>query len=276
MSKLFAEKQFGYRRIFKYAGLVLLVLLSILIIWQMSKKVPTEGDWKDTLKVLSTAEFHGDSVTVKNVRNFQYDATGAKPTVEAYYDKTYDLNGIKKVWYVTVPFHPGSFFAHTFLSFEFTDGSFLAITIEGRLTKDQEYTTIDGFLHTYPLMYIAADERDVVYVRSSLRKNDVYIYPLIATPAQGRLAVHPTWYSSVFANCTSSIADHVNAIWPGLLPRFDWQALLTNYADTLVYKKGLIDTKLSLEEARAAFYVTDRAAKVGYADDFSARVRQAK
>ena len=279
------NKKIKYRKIFSYVGLLLLVSLSVLVLWQVTKKVPTEGDWKDTLKVLSTAQFNGNMVAVKNVRNFQYAANG-NPTVEAYYDKTYDLSAIKRVWYITDPFHSGSPFAHTYLSFEFKNGSFLAITIEGRLTKGQQYSILGGLLRTYPLMYIAADELDVLYVRTNIYKDGAYVYPVHATPEQARLlltdmlqrmndiAVHPTWYNAVYANCTSSIAGHINKIWPGLLPVFDWEALFTNYADQLALQKGLLDTTLPLGQARQKFYVTRIAQKIGYVPNFSALVRQ--
>lgn len=279
------SKKKNYRKFFIYSGLLILVSLSVFVLWQLSKQVPANSDWKDTLKVLSTAEFSGNIVTVKNVRNFKYDVNG-NPTVEQYYDKTYDLSAIKKVWYVTDPFHPGSPFAHTYLSFEFKNESFLAISIEGRLTKDQQYSILGGLLRTYPLMYIAADERDVLYLRTNINKDGAYVYPVRATPEQARLllsdmlqrmndlVVHPTWYNAIFANCTSSIADHVNKIWPGLLPRFDWQALFTNYADELALQKGLLDTTLPLDQARKKFYVTDIAQKIGYVSNFSILVRQ--
>lgn len=285
MGKFHQIKGVQLRRASKYAGIMLLVLIAVFLVWQGNKKVPTDADWKDTLKLLSTAEFKGDLVTVHNVRNFQYIADGV-PKVENYYDRTYDLSKLTKIWFVADPFHPGSLFAHTFLSFEFSDGNFLAITIEGRLTKEQEYTIHDGLLRTYPLIYIAADERDALYVRTNVAKNDMYLYPIKATPAQARLllvdmlqrmnelSVNPVWYNAVTENCTSSIADHVDKIWPGLLPRFDWQTLFTNYADKLLIDKRLIDTTLPFEEARKKFYVTDKAQKIGYRDDFSTLIRQ--
>lgn len=259
--------------------------LGIFLLWQVILPVPTDSDWKDTLKLLSTAEFSGDSVTVKNIRNFQYDATG-KPTVKDYYDKTYDLRQLKKTWYIVDPFDPGSAFAHTYLSFEFSDGSFLSITIEARLNKSQIYSIWGGIVHTYPLMYIAADERDVVYLRTNIFKDQMYMYPLKASPDQGRLllvdmlermndiAVHPVWYTAYNANCTSSIASHVNKIWPGLLPTLDWQAILTGFADKLALDRGLLDTTLPLDEARKQFYVTDKAQEIGYVNEFSELIRR--
>jgi hypothetical protein len=280
-------KHIPFKTIFKfikYAVLVLIIFVIALFIQQSLKKVPTEGDWKDTLKVLSTAEFKGDKVTVKNIRNFQFDDK-ENVTKAEYYDKTYDLNTLKKVWFVTEPFNPGSPFSHTFLSFEFSNGSFLAITIEARLTKQQKYSMMSGLMHTFPLMYIAADERDVMYVRTSTRNDDVYVYPLKASPEQGRillvdmlnrmndLAVHPTWYNSIYANCTSSIAHHVNKLFPGLLPTFDWQVILTSYADKLAYDKGLLDTDLPIEQARKKFYVTDISNSIGRVENYSKLIR---
>ena len=277
-------------KIFKFLKCILLcfvIFLSVLFIQQTLKKVPTEGNWKEQLKVLSTAEFKGDLVTVKNIRNFQYDAS-EKVTVPDYYTKTYDLNKLKKVWFVTEPFNPGSPFSHTFLSYEFSDGSYLAITIEARLQKDEAYSLVTGTLHTFPLMYIAADERDVIYMRANTRNDDVYVYPLKATPAQGRtllvdmlnkmndIAVNPTWYNTFYANCTSSIAHHVNKIWPGLLPALDWQVVFTSYADKLALDRGLLDTTLPLDQARKRYYVSDVSRKIGRVDNYSTLIRQEK
>ena len=184
-----------------------------------------------------------------------------------------------------MPFDAGSPFAHTFMSFEFSDGAYVSITIEARLQKGQEYTMFNGLINNFPIMYIPADERDSVYVRTNIYNDEVYVYPLKATPYQARLLLtdmlvrmndlvtHPRWYNGFYANCTSSIADSVNKIWPGLLPAFDWQVLLTNYADQLALDKGLIDTTLPLDQARKKFDVTATAQKVGYVADFSKLIR---
>ncbi len=274
-----------FHKIFKYFIILVSVFFCIFIIWQIFKKVPTDKNWKDTLKILSTAEFKDNLVTVKNIRNFQYDSNG-NPTVKNYYNKTYDLNNLKKVWYITDPFSPGSPFAHTFLSFEFNDESFLAITIEGRLAKNQSYGMLNGTLHTFPLIYIAADERDVIYVRTNIFKDGVYVYPLITNTKDGRLLLvdmlkkmndigaHPVWYNSINANCTSSIAMHVNKIWPGLLPKIEWQSLFTGFADKLILDKGLIETNLNINDARNKFNVTDISNKIGYVENYSILIRK--
>lgn len=277
------------KKIIKKILLVLGCLLIIFIAWQGLKKVPMEGDWQEQLKIISTAEFNGDLVTVKNVRNFRYSPT-EKDMHPAYYDKTYDLTQIKKVWYVTEPFNENQSAAHTFVSFEFNNGDFLAISIEARKTKDQIYSIWKGMLRTYPLVYIAADERDVLLLRANIRKDKVYVYPVkLEKPENGRLilvdmltrmnelvSTKPAWYNTLFANCTSSIAKHVNKITPGRVSIFSWQLWLTASADELALKHGLIDTDLPIEQAREKYSVNESSERVGDVPNYSADIRKFK
>jgi hypothetical protein len=250
-------------------------------------KPPLQADWQPQLAVMSTAEFHGDSVTVKNVRNYRYYPTEADMH-PAYYDKTYDLTQIKKVWYVTEPFNENKIAAHTFVSFEFNNGDFLAISIEARKTKNQTYSTWKGLLHTYPLVYIAADERDVLLMRANLRKDKVYVYPIrLEKPGNARLLLEdmlekmnalatsdPVWYNTLFANCTSSIADHVNKLTPGRISKFSWQLWLTSYADELALESGLLDTELMIEQARERFNVNAISEQIGDIPEYSRLIRK--
>ncbi|PIW78848.1 MAG: hypothetical protein COV80_03670 [Parcubacteria group bacterium CG11_big_fil_rev_8_21_14_0_20_48_46] len=264
-------------------------LLLIFIVWQGLKRVPMEGDWQEQLEVISSAEFNGDSVMVKNVRNFRYFPT-EKDMHPAYYDKTYDLNQIKKVWYVTEPFNENQSAAHTFVSFEFNNGDFLAISIEARKTKDQIYSIWKGMLRTYPLVYIAADERDVLLLRANIRKDRVYVYPVkLEKPENGRLilvdmltrmnelvSTKPAWYNTLFANCTSSIAKHVNKITPGRISIFSWQLWLTASADELALEHRLIDTDLPIEQAREKYSVNEDSERVGDIPNYSTQIRNFK
>ena len=115
---------------------ILAILLSTFFIWQTAKTPPTQAEWQQQLSVPSTAEFNNNIVTVRNVRNFRYGPTESE-MYPSYYEKTYDLNEIKRIWYISEPFNEASYAAHTFVSFEFNNGDFLAITIEARKSKDQ-------------------------------------------------------------------------------------------------------------------------------------------
>lgn len=264
-----------------FIGFFLTIIL--VFVWQLSKKPSAQGDWQTHLAVLSTAEFNGDLITIKNVRNFRYGPTESDMH-PAYYDKTYDLSKLKQVWYVTEPFKGQEYAAHTFLSFEFEGGEFLSITIEARKTKNQSYSVFKGMLRTYPLIYIAADERDVVLLRANLRKDDVYVYPVNTTPEKSKMllkdmlermneiAVKPVWYNTFSANCTSSIAYHINKITPGKVP-FSYKQWLTGNADELALELGLLDTELPLEQARAKYKINAVSEQIGDSPNYSLKIR---
>jgi hypothetical protein len=282
--KLQTIKSHPFKTFFKILGLAFVVFG----VWYFAVTPPTEGDWQEHLKVQSKAEFSGDTVIVRNVRNYRYGPTEAEMH-PAYYDKTYDLSQIKKVWYVTEPFNENKVAAHTFLSFEFNNGDFLAITIEARKTKVQKYSIWKGMLRTYPLMYIAADERDVVLLRANLRKDNVYVYPVkFSKPENARLLLtdmleemnklttSPSWYNTFWANCTSSIVKHVNKLTPGRVSPLSWQLWLTASADELALDAGLLDTDLSIEKAREKYLVTQRSIEVGDVPEYSRLIRHFK
>ena len=269
--------------------LLLACLLTIFVLWRIFRPVYLTGDWQEHLAIPSTAEFNGDLVTVKNVRNFRYHPTESD-IHKAYYDRTYDLSQLKKVWYISEPFNENQSAAHTFVSFEFNNGDFLSISIEARKTKAQTYGVWRGAFNSYPLIYIAADERDVVLLRANLRKDKVYVYPVkLEKPENGRLLLvdmlkrmnelvgdKPAWYNSFFTNCTSSIADHVNNISSGRISKLSWQLLLTASADELALNRGLLDTNLSIEEARKKYNINEVSERVGDVPSYSKEIRNFK
>ena len=99
----------------------MIILIVLLVIFFVSINIfikPSNNrDWNNDQKVLPTVTVKGNIAEIKNVRDFRYASTTSY--TENFYDKEYDLNKIKRVWYIVEPFSgiPGS--AHTFLSFEF-------------------------------------------------------------------------------------------------------------------------------------------------------------
>jgi hypothetical protein len=64
------------------------------------------------------------------------------------------------------------------VSFGFEGKDYLAISIETRKERGESYSTIAGFFKQYEQVYIVADERDLIRVRTNYRQpqEDVYIY----------------------------------------------------------------------------------------------------
>lgn len=267
-----------------YFFLILITLITILFtIVHFSTNPSNNRNWNGDQTILATAEIKDNLVSIRNIRHFTYASTTSY--TPNYYDKTFDLNKLKKVWYVVEPFSgiPGS--AHTFLSFEFEGDQFLSISVEIRKEKGEAYHPVEGLFNKYELMYVIADERDVIKLRSNYRKDLVYLYPAKATTAKARelflsminraneLNQHPEFYNTVTNTCTTNIVSHINKVTPKRVPFFNLRVLLPANSDKLAYELGLIDTELSFDEARKRYFINDRAMKYADDEDFSVKIR---
>jgi hypothetical protein len=244
-------------------------------------------DWVPEQALLPTAEFRGNQVTVRNVRNCQYFADDVY--LVDYYDKTFDLNAVRSVDFLTAPFAGMPAFAHTFISFEIAgdDGKsdYLAASVEVRKERNEKYSTVKGSARQYELMYVLADERDVIQQRTNFRGEDVYLYRTVATPESARrllvdvlarvneLAKQPEFYNTLTNNCTSNIVRHINHIKPNRVSA-DPRMLLPGYADELAYDEGLLVRHGSFLETKQQAYINPLAKRYAGREDFSQMIRQ--
>jgi hypothetical protein len=157
-------------------------LLGILM-WWGTLRPTNNGDWQSDVSKLSWAEIHGDQLTFHNVRNFGYRTeTDFTPQYE---DRTYDLSKLRGLDIFISYWGPRAI-AHTTMSWDFADTPPLAISIETRKQKGQDYSAVKGFFRQYEIIYVAADESDIVRLRTNYRGEEVYLYKLMVTPVQAR------------------------------------------------------------------------------------------
>ncbi len=239
--------------------------------------------WIPEQSRLPAIRFQGDSVWIRDVRDFRWRTDSA--ALPGWEDRAYDLRRLRRVYFVLSPFaHAWRGPAHTFLSFEFDDGGSVAISVEARREQGEVYSPLQGALRRFELMYVVGEERDLIGLRAVSWGDPVFLYPARATPAQARLLfVHllehaqalerrPEFYNTFTSNCTTNIVDAVNAIWPHRI-RASYQLLLPGYSDALALRLGLLDTTLPLAHARQRFLVNARARAAADAPDFSRRIR---
>ena len=241
-----------------------------------------DRDWSPDQRVLARAALEGSRVHVRNIRNIHYRSVSDYDV--RHYDATFDLDALESVWYLVEHFQDVAGPAHTMVSFGFRDGRYLAISVEIRKEAGEQFSPVLGLLKQYELMYVVADERDVIGLRANHRHDDVYLYPVRTTPERRRrmfvemleranaLAEAPEFYNTLFSTCTTNIVRHVNTIAPRRVP-ISYKVLLPGYSDELAFDLGLIDTDLPLEQARRRFHINERAR--AFADDpaFSRRIR---
>jgi hypothetical protein len=241
-----------------------------------------DRDWKEDEARLATATFHGDTVAIHNVRNFDYQSTDQ--WTPRWEERTYDLSQLESAWFIVEPFSTHRGPAHTFVSFGFKDGRYLAMSVEIRKEKGESFDPFKALFRKYELYYVAGDERDLVRLRSNYRKDSVFVYKVATEPAKARalledmlqrantLAVRPEFYNTLTSTCTTNLVAHVNRIAPKRVP-FSYKVLLPAFADELAYDVGLLDTTVAFPELRRRALINARAAAADTAPDFSARIR---
>jgi hypothetical protein len=215
-------------------------------------RVPShEKAWRADLTVLPYAVFNGNAIELKNVRNCRYRSETDYDV--RHYDLRFELHEIRSVDFIVVPFNNAPILAHTMLSFGLVNGRHFVVSVEARLEADESYSATFGSTAAYELMYVVADEQDVLPLRTRVRDSDVYLYAGNATPDQAQdllvdvlqrvnqLSREPEFYDTLRNNCTTNLVDHVNALRPGKVP-FDLRVVLPGHSDSLAYKLGLLQS----------------------------------
>ena len=261
------------------------VLFAVLLACWQSLEPTNDRAWVPENAVLAYASIDGDRVTLHNIRNFDYRTdTDFTP---AYYDRTFDLKQLEAVDVFAV-YWMGPKIAHVFVSFAFSDGNHVAISIETRRAQGQTYSSVKGFFRQYELYYVVADERDVVRVRTNKRHDppeQVYLYRVQGDRENLRflfleylqqinaLKEHAAWYNTLTSNCTNSIwlLSRVN---PGHL-RYSWKILVSGYLPEYLYEQGRLDSSVPFAELQRRAYINPLAQAADQAADFSQRIRVA-
>ena len=260
---------------------LVLAAFALVLLWWLALPPSNDRDWQPDVAVLPGAAFDGDRVTVRGIRNNDY-RTETDYTVR-HYDRTFDLRGLRSLDLFLI-YWGSPAIAHTILSWGFDNGDYLAISIETRKEKGEDYSAVRGFFKQYELTYVVADERDVIRLRTNYRGEDVYLYRLQGRLERARymllsylrtidrLREHPQWYNAATQNCTTTIRGHGA---PGAAgTAWSWKLLLNGYVDTLLYDRGILDRRLPFAELKTRSYINPRARAAGDAPDFSARIRE--
>jgi hypothetical protein len=231
--------------------------------------------------VLADAVIDGERVTIHQLRNFDYRTeTDFTPR---YDTRRYDLTQLRGLD-LFVNYWGSPLVAHPILSFDFGDQGHICFSVETRPERGESYSAIRGFYRQFELIYIAADESDVIRVRTNYRKGeDVYLYRTTISPAQARerfleyvhslnaMREKPRWYNAITTNCTTSIRTQRP---PGERMPWDWRILLNGKGDQMMYDRHLIVTGgLPFAELKARSLINARAQAASDAADFSQLIR---
>jgi hypothetical protein len=257
-----------------------LVMFGVVLGWWLTLKPSHERVWQADVVELPWAEVEGDVVTVHNIRNCDYRSV-SDYTVR-WETRAYRLSRLTGVS-LAINYWGSPYMAHPIASFEFADMPPLAFSIETRKEVGEGYSAVGGLYRQFELVCLAADERDVLRVRTNYREGeDVYFYHLNMKPEAVRerfmeylatmngIRETPRWYNAVTTNCTTAIRAQRPAA--ERLP-WDWRVLVNGYGDEMLYELGAIDRGMPFGELRAKSRINGVAREAGDAPDFSVRIR---
>lgn len=264
------------------AGLGVYALgFAALLAWWGSLQPSNTRDWADDVAHTATGTLQGSVVTLDHVRNFDWRSdTDYRVRWES---RRYDLDRLQSVDLV-VSYWTGPAIAHTLVSFGFDDGRFLVFSVEIRKERHESFSEVGGFFKEFEVAVLAADERDILRVRTNVRGEDDYLYRVVLPPAQrralflayveeaSRLAQAPRFYQTVTANCTTIVYTLVRQIVPQL--PLDYRLVLSGYLPQYLYEVGGLDRRQPFEALRHAGRFTDRAKAADADPAFSQAIRR--
>ena len=255
--------------------------VALVALWWLTLKPGNDRAWQPDVAQTAWAQINGDEVTVHNVRNCDYRTeTDFTPRWETRTVRLSQISGMD----VAINYWGSPWISHPIVSFLFANALPLCFSIETRKAIGQKYSALDGLYRQYTLIYVVADERDSIRLRTNYRREDVYLYRTLASPAQARerfleyikatnaLRDHPRWYNEVTTNCTTSIrtqrAVKLRAPW-------DWRMLINGKADELLYERHAIATGgLPFSELKQRSLINERARAADKDPDFSRLIRE--
>lgn len=267
--------------------LACVVGFAAVLAWWLTISPSNDRDWQQDVTETPWAEIDGERVTIHNVRNFDYRAEfDYTPRWE---NRTYDLAQIRGAD-IFLTYWGSPWIAHPILSFQFGDNDHIAFSIETRKEMGEEYSAFKGFFRQYELIYIVADERDVIRLRTNYRTGEeVYLYRTVATPEAARSifldylrsanAMHerPMWYNALTSNCTTNIRIHTKVAAGDRFAPWDWRLLLNGKSDEFAYQyRRFVDDGVAFAALKQQAHINDAARAADQAPDFSARIRQGR
>ena len=252
-----------------------------LLIWWIGLSPSNDRDWADDVAQMVRGTVNGDRVTLQNVRNFAWRSEiDYTPRWET---RSYDLARLITLDMI-VSYWSRRSIAHMLISFGFDDGTHVVFSVEVRREKSESFSEIGGFFKEFELCIIAADERDIVRLRTNVRREQTFLFRLNMPVAAMRslllayveeansLVRLPRFYHTITGNCTTLVWRMLKRIVQPL--PFSYRVLLSGYLPEYVYEVGALDQRYPIEELRALGYISERARESDQSAQFSRDIRQ--
>lgn len=229
-----------------FFGIVFLVWILLVLIFRPSH----DRDWELGQERLPRFLFQGGEMTIENFRNFDWKSAGVADV--RYETRVFNLDDIAGVDVFISHFDDFEGLAHIFLSFGFSDGRHVVVSVETRREEGEEFSPVLGVLRQFEIIYVVGSEADIVGLRTDIRDERVYLYKTVASREKARELLlkvaedvngiygQPRIYNTLTHNCTNELTRRVEDISDVKFP-LTWKTMLPGYFDEVLHGMGLIE-----------------------------------
>jgi hypothetical protein len=270
-------------RVGRWPGAVFLLALVATGVWWLLLTPRQDRVWADDVaQRLKVVSFDGQHVVLDNVRNFTWRTDDDHDA--RWERREYDLDQLRSADLI-LSYWMGPTIAHTLVSFGFADGRQLVFSLEIRKERGESFSALGGFFRKFEMTLVAAEETDIVRVRSNVRGEDVYIYRLQGMTREQlkglfvsylgearKLDAAPAFYNTLTSNCTTIVYELAKQIAPGL--PLDYRLLASGYFAEYARDLGVLAPGVDFATLKARGRITDRARAAGNDPRFSQLIRQ--
>ena len=235
--------------------------------WFFSIEAKQERNWQPDVSEVVSYTRDADNpnlITFTNVRNFDWYAPrgdGEEITSNARWEtRTVDISKLAGVD-IFNSYWMGPLIAHTLVSFRFEDDRPIAFSFEIRKEGDETFSALAGFFRRFELSLIASEERDIVYTRTNVRGEQVYLFPVSHLQqsevqslfesyliAADELNTQPSWYNTLTSNCTNIIFYMARIVSGERLP-WDYRIWVSGWLPNYLYDIGMLDDNVRADAA---------------------------
>ncbi|MFG3447185.1 DUF4105 domain-containing protein [Stenotrophomonas sp. NPDC047960] len=272
----------GRARAGRWPGPLFVAVLVLCGVWWLLLSPRQDRVWADDVaQRLKVVEFDGSRVVLDNVRNFTWCSEDDHDV--RWERREYDLDQLRSADLV-LSYWMGPLIAHTLVSFGFADGRQLVFSLEIRKERGESFSALGGFFRKFEMTLVAAEETDIVRVRSNVRGEDVYLYRLKGMTREQlkglfvsylgearKLDAAPAFYNTLTSNCTTIVYELAKQIAPGL--PLDYRLLASGYFAEYARDLGVLTPGVDFATLKARGRITDRARAAGDDPRFSQLIR---
>ena len=257
--------------------------VSILIIfWFLFLPATNDKNWAAECAKLPQITQSENKISVDNFRHFIYEEN---TILENYRSQDFDLDQLEGTDLIISYWDNFRSIGHTFLSFRFKNGQNLAVSLEVRKEVGESYHPARGLFKQFELIYIFGDERDLIPLRTEVRHEQTFLYPMKLNVEHSKLLLldiiktandlhdKPQFYHTFGRNCTTGMIDHLNSIGDFDIP-FSKKVLLNGVSDFYAYELGGLPNDLPFDILKRSCYVSDTVQGIPLNEEFSLKLRK--